>query len=399
MPMDDGDLERLLTAGESDRVERKRELNRDTKEKIAEAICAFANDLPDHRKPGVIFVGVEDDGSCSRISVTDQLLTDISGIRDHGLIQPLPSLDVQVRKLGGCEMVVVIVHPSQAPPVRYKGRVCIRVGPRRATASGEDERRLNEKRRFHDQPFDIRPLDHVRVEDLDLSRFQREYLPHAVAPEVLEQNARDDRHKLASLKFASADGVPTVAGLLVLGIDPREVLPGAYVQFIRFEGTELDAPILDQKEIDGPLPDLLRQLDDVLKINIATVMEIGDGTTDRRHPDYPFAALQQLARNAILHRNYEGTNAPVRVYWFSDRIEIHNPGGPYGQVTRANFGRPGITDYRNPTLAEAMKTLGYIQRFGAGIAIARKELAANGNGAPEFTVEDNFVLVTIRRRP
>ena len=56
-----------------------------------------------------------------------------------------------------------------------------------------------------------------------------------------------------------------------------------------------------------------------------------------------------------------------------------SPGGPFGQVNRQNFGRPGITDYRNPHLAEAMKNLGYVQRFGIGIQLARSELQKNGN--------------------
>lgn len=110
-------------------------------------------------------------------------------------------------------------------------------------------------------------------------------------------------------------------------------------------------------------------------------------------------ALQQITRNAVLHRTYEGTNAPVRIYWFSDRIEIHSPGGPFGQVSRENFGQPGVTDYRNPHLAEAMKVLGYVQRFGVGIQIAREELRKNGNPMPEFTVEPTHVLATIRRIP
>jgi len=116
-----------------------------------------------------------------------------------------------------------------------------------------------------------------------------------------------------------------------------------------------------------------------------------------RHPDYPIAALQQLTRNAILHRNYEGTNAPVRISWFNDRIEIQNPGGPFGQVTRQNFGQEGLTDYRNPNLAAAMKDLGYVQRFGLGIQIARKELAKNGNPPLEFAIEDSRVLAIVRR--
>jgi ATP-dependent DNA helicase RecG len=59
---------------------------------------------------------------------------------------------------------------------------------------------------------------------------------------------------------------------------------------------------------------------------------------ETKQPDYPLSALQQLARNAVLHRTYEGSHAPVRITWFNDRIEIHNPGGPFGQVNRQNFG-------------------------------------------------------------
>jgi ATP-dependent DNA helicase RecG len=96
-----------------------------------------------------------------------------------------------------------------------------------------------------------------------------------------------------------------------------------------------------------------------------------------------------------MHRTYEGTNAPVRFSWFSDRIEILSPGGPYGQVTPENFGRPGVTDYRNPQLAEAMKNLGYVQRFGVGIPIARQELEKNGNPPPNFDADGPHVLVTV----
>lgn len=100
-----------------------------------------------------------------------------------------------------------------------------------------------------------------------------------------------------------------------------------------------------------------------------------------------------------MHRTYEGTAAPTRVTWFEDRVEVQNPGGPFGQVTRSNFGRTGITDYRNPTLAEALKSLGFIERFGVGIAIARDRLARNGNPPPEFIVEDEHVAVVLRRAP
>jgi ATP-dependent DNA helicase RecG len=86
----------------------------------------------------------------------------------------------------------------------------------------------------------------------------------------------------------------------------------------------------------------------------------------------------------------------VRIYWFDDRIEISNPGGPYGAVTQENFGRPGASDYRNPVLAGVLKNLGYVQRFGFGIAEARRAMASNGNPMPEFQVEQTNVLATLR---
>ena len=85
-----------------------------------------------------------------------------------------------------------------------------------------------------------------------------------------------------------------------------------------------------------------------------------------------------------MHRTYEATNMPIRVYWFNDRIEMISPGGAFGVVTAANFGQPGLTDYRNPNLAEAMKNLGYVQRFGVGIPIAKRLLQAAGQPEPEF---------------
>jgi len=97
---------------ESDRVERK-ESWRSSKEKIRE--------LP----------------------ITDELLLAISQCKDDGTIVPFPTMVVQKHLLNECEVVAIIVEPSYSPPIRIRGRAWIRVGPRRAIASPDDERRLN----------------------------------------------------------------------------------------------------------------------------------------------------------------------------------------------------------------------------------------------------------------
>jgi ATP-dependent DNA helicase RecG len=397
--MDDEELRYLLRDLESDRVERKASLA--DKDRICEAICAFANDLPNHRVPGVLFVGVNDDGSCAEFPVTDQLLRELADTRSNGNITPFPSMTVQKRTIDGCDVAVVVVQPSDAPPVRYRGRTWIRVGPRRDIATPEEERRLAEKRRAADLPFDIRPVMQATIDDLDLDLFRRVYLPSALPTEILDQNSRSFEEQLAALRFAAAgpNSVPTALGIVVCGKDPRQFIPGDYIQFLRIEGTGLTDPIKHQREIGGALPDLLRMLDEMFEAHVSIASDVVAQPVEVQRPDYPLVALQQLGRNAVLHRTYEGTNAPVRMTWFNDRIEILSPGGPFGQVNRDNFGQPGITDYRNPHLAEAMKNLGYVQRFGFGIPLTRQELARNGNPPPEFVIEGAHVLAVIRRRP
>jgi len=394
--MDEQELARLFKELESDRAERKASAS-DGK-KIRQAICAFANDLPNHKKPGVLFIGVNDDGTCANLPITDQLLIDLASIRSEGKILPLPVLQVNKYIFEGCEVAVVIVQPSDAPPVRFDGRTYIRIGPRRAIATLEEERRLNEKRRARDLPFDLRPLSSASVDDLDLDLFQREYLNSALAPDILEQNHRSLEQQLTSLRFFTPhpEPHPTNLGILVVGKYPRQFIAGSYIQFVRFDGTELTDPIRDQKEIDGSLIELLRYLDEVLQANISTASDITTNPLEIKKPDYPIVALQQLIRNAIMHRSYEQTNAPVKVYWFNDRIEIHSPGGLFGQVNRQNFSQ-GVTDYRNPHLAEAMKNLGYVQRFGIGIPTAQKQLEKNGNPPAKFIIEDSSLLAIVRR--
>ena len=395
--MNDHELETLLNELESEQVERKASIS--DRSKIRRALCAFANDLANHQQVGVIFIGVKDNGQCANLEITDKLLLTLSDMRANGHILPFPTMSVQKRKLGNCELAVIIVEPSDAPPVRYEGRVWVRVGPSVALATPEDERRLAEKRRYKDLPYNIHTLVSTSLNDLNLALFEQSYLPAALPPDILAQNHRSIEQQLAAMRFISLQPAihPTVLGLLVFGKAPQQILPGSYIQFLRIDGTELGDSIKDHQEFTGPLSMILNGLDELLPIHISMSSDLTSEPLEKKQPDYPLVALQQLTRNAVLHRTYEASHAPVRITWFNDRIEIHNPGGPFGQVNRKNFGQPGITDYRNPHLAEAMKYLGYVQRFGFGIPIARQALEKNGNPPPEFYLEETSVLVIIRK--
>lgn len=397
----DQELEAMLGDLESDVVERKESFKGDAPAKVREAVCAFANDLPGRQRAGVVFVGARDDGAPSGLIVTDELLRQLADIKTDGNTTPPPTMTVEKRTLLGSDVAVITVEPSDSPPVRFKGRVHVRVGPRRDIATAQDERILNEKRRHRDIPFDVQRVPSATLADLNRRSFEEEYLPSAIAPDILAANDRTYEQQLASAKMvASADDpTPTVLGLLVLGIRPRDFLPGAYIQFLRIAGCELADPIADEQVIDGPIAKVLQRIDEKMVAHNRVAVEFTKGVTETRIQSYPLVALQQLVRNAVLHRTYEATNAPVHVYWFDDRIDIARPGGPFGSVNSVTFGQPGVVDYRNPNLAEALRVLGYVQRFGFGIPTARRELERNGNPPLRFEVSPYRVVFHVDVRP
>ena len=110
-----------------------------------------------------------DDGRISGLNVDDSLMKKISGIRSDGNIIPLPVMNTEKVETPEGDVLVVEVTPSLIPPVRYRGRTFIRIGPRRDIATEAEERILFERRAAFMATFDATPCFAAKLEDLDLS--------------------------------------------------------------------------------------------------------------------------------------------------------------------------------------------------------------------------------------
>ena len=386
-------LRALMAARESDRVELT--VSTTNTDKFGEAVCAFANDFPNHRQPGHLIVGAGDDGSVAGLTVDDRLLRRLGELRSNVNLEPLPVMTVQKYALPEGDVAVIEVLPSDLPPVRYKGRVWIRVGPSRRGANQQEERILIEKRTALQRTFDVRPCRGCTLDDLVPDLFRVGYLPAAVDRAVIAENERADEEQLASLRFYDlAAGCPTHAGALLFARDPLRWVAGAWIQFVRWDGTTMADDPIAEKRFSGDLITVLREVEAFVSLPVRARPVAESALRERTAMDYPPAAIRELLLNAIMHRSYE-SNAPVRFYWYDDRIDIQNPGGLYGMASPENF--PRQTDYRNPVVSEALATLGYVNAFGRGVIRAQEALRRNGNPEAEFTFEPSHVLATIRR--
>ena len=140
---------------------------------------------------------------------------------------------------------------------------------------------------------------------------------------------------------------------------------------------------------------MLQTLDLLIDVNIRSRPVFVSGLREATRSDYPKLAMRELLLNAVMHRNYQ-SNTPIRFYWFADHIEISNPGGLYGEAATGTF--PERNDYRNPVIAEAMRSLGYVNRYGQGVLRAQKALHDNGNPPADIQPEMDWFSVNIPAR-
>ncbi|RCR66191.1 ATP-binding protein [Larkinella punicea] len=391
------ELIKLLSDMESDRIERT--ISTHNTDKFCEAVCAFSNDFPNHKLPGYLVIGVDDKtGRIININITDELLRNLAAIRDDGNVLPKPAITIQKYDLSAGSVVVVEVFPSFFPPVRYRGRIWIRNGPRKAIATEAEERMLTEKRATSFRSFDSSPAIGSSLNDINVEIFKLIYLPNAIDAETLAANHRELKQQLGSLRlYDVVRDCPTQAGILLLGNNPNYYIQGAYIQYVRFAGNGLDSDVINEQVFSGDLLTTMRELDAFVKNNIENRPISISSLQEEIVRAYPFRAIRELLNNAVMHRDYE-SNAPIKFYEFNDRIEITNPGGLYGVARPENF--PHQNDYRNPVIAEALKIMGYVNRFNRGIATAKSELSANGNPAPEFQYDQPMYFgVKIFKRP
>ena len=377
------EIQSLLHSTEAYRVERT--VSTGNMDKFCEAICAFANDLPDSRKKGYLLIGANDDGSLSGLKVDDALLTKITAIRSDGNILPLPVMNVERVEFPEGDLLVAEVSPSLLPPVRYRGRVFVRIGPRRDIASEAEERILTERRTAYMATFDATPCLGASLDDLELDYIKTSYLPAVVDAEILGQDKRDIKEQLASVRlYDRTHDCPTYGAIVLFGKNPRYYMPGDYVQYVRFAGKEKGGEVLNEKRFQGPLYHMLPALESFVRDAIVTQRPVAASLfREKTVINYPNNALRELMMNACMHRDYQ-SNMPIRLYQFDDHIEIMNAGGLYGEARPENF--PMVNDYRNPIVAEAMKEMKYVNMFNQGVKRVQDMLRENGNQEAAFDV-------------
>lgn len=191
----------------------------------------------------------------------------------------------------------------------------------------------------------------------------------------------------------------THAGILVFGKEPTAFLPNARIRFIRYEGREkktgADMNIIKQVDITGPLPNMLKQVQDTIKSQLRNFMALDSSTGKFNEvPEYPNDAWLEGVVNAVAHRSYNFTGDDIRILMFDDRLEIHSPGGFPRFVTKNNIRHAHYS--RNPYIAQGLAVFGWVREFGEGVDRIYTEMDKFFLDKPEYEDTLTYVKLTLK---
>ena len=202
---------------------------------------------------------------------------------------------------------------------------------------------------------------------------------------------------LSKLKFLKDDlqGTlrATVGGVLLGSEDPREWLPNAYIQAVRYQGARMDGNRqIDAQDIAGPLDRQVRNAMRFVVRNRSIAARKDPARTEV--PQFSERAVFEAVVNAVVHRDYAISGSHIRLFMFDDRLELHSPGGLCNSMTTEDLRTSQFT--RNELLTSRLGQCPvgdvpgsggrqyFIERRGEGIAVIEDETFSLAGQIPAF---------------
>ncbi|MEA3340825.1 MAG: helix-turn-helix domain-containing protein [Chloroflexota bacterium] len=375
---DENWLGRLLTAGESERVEFKEQLGNESLETVA----AFAN-----TRGGTLLIGVADDGTVEGVTLGKESLRDwanriAQATRVHPQILPFP--------YQGRTVMVLEVPESPLKPVPCRGRYFKRVGSSNRQMTDDDLTRavLGSVGMTWDEAIEPR----ATLDDLNLEQMQRF---RKLCNLKGRRSIPSDEENLAVLEKLGLlqEGNLNRAAVLLFGRNPQRFYPQARVRVGRFRA---EAVIVDDREIVGTLFDQVEAVMAYFRERLQTRFAFHDAAARDVLWEYPLEALREAIINAVCHRDYLD-NGHVQVRWRDERIVFLNPGGLPEPLRVEDLKREHRSVLRNRKIAEVFFYAGFIEQWGSGTLRMIRECVEASLPEPEFEERQEALWVTFRK--
>ncbi|MCL2091569.1 MAG: putative DNA binding domain-containing protein [Micrococcales bacterium] len=358
---------------------------------VTETLSAFANTpgggtvlFGVDEQAGFAVTGVYDTAACQKAVVSHA----------RNALEPPVTVSVGVEQVDGRDVVVAVVPEADpaSKPVRVKRSklAYLRQYDGDYPLSHLEEQAFVSQR--HRPVFDEAPVDGARLDtDLDAGAVSRyAVLRREVSPVLV---GASDREVLVRTGVITREGVPTLAGLLALGVYPQQYIPNLGIQASLLPASDVHGTLraLDLASFTGSVPRMLHDAQAwVRRITPTAVVEDSQDGRVVSRPTFPQVAVRELVANALVHRDLGSyaLDAPITLKIDPEQLLISNPGGLYGLHVETLGLTP--SHLRNARLAEILQYVEspdgarVIERLGTGIPAIRRAVATAGMPPPVF---------------
>ena len=374
---------------------------------IACELVAFSNS-----QGGKLVVGIKDKTgeinalSYSEVQETTNLLSDIASEN----VVPSILIKIDTVEVEDGNLVIATVKEGLNKPYHdNKGIVWVKNGAdkRKVFDNAELAEMMTDCGSFAPDEAGVRDatvndLDATTIKQFLGNRFERVLEKKGLTGDAFNEASLDmicsaiakghDCEKiLRNLRFIRPDGTLTVAAMLLFGKYTQRWMPMMTAKCICFAGNSVGSKVFRDKVNDADMEgNLLHQYDTIMDFftrNLHNV-QVGDEFNSMGKLEIPYTSLVEFTVNSLVHRSLN-MKAPVRIFIFDNRVEIHSPGALPNGLTIDDI-KAGTSMPRNMFLFNNAIYLLPYTGVGSGITRALDEdinvTFMNNNKAQEFVI-------------
>ena len=351
------------------------ELKRELTEGLKKEVIAFAN-----TNGGEIFIGVEDDGTVIGLPNADKDLESVSSmLRDSIKPDILVHTTAEIMTFEGKKVIKITISKGTRRPYHLANKgmkssgVFLRHGTSVSNASDEAIRQMiieSDGSQYEEMRSLNQSLTFIEAE----AQFKQLNLP-------FEQQHR------RTLGLINEEGYFTNLGLLLSDQCEHSIKCARYDGFDKLH-------FQDRKEFHGSI---IKQVNDVYEY---IAMHNGksatfEGLNRVEKLEYPEYAIREALINAVVHRDYSFSGS-ILIHIFHDRIEMVSVGGLVQGLTLEDI-ELGISQSRNPKLANFFYRMKWIESYGTGLQRIR-ESYRHAEKQPFWEVGPNAFVITLPKQ-
>lgn len=399
------DILKQINAGEVSGVQFKERIL--DKYDIACELVAFSNS-----HGGKLVVGIKDKTgevnalSYSEVQETTNLLSDIASEN----VVPSILIKIDTVEVEDGNLVIATVKEGLNKPYHdNKGIVWVKNGAdkRKVFDNAELAEMMTDCGSFAPDEAGVRDatvndLDATTIKQFLCNRFERVLEKKGLTGDAFNEASLDiicsaiakghDCEKiLRNLRFIRPDGTLTVAAMLLFGKYTQRWMPMMTAKCICFAGNSVGSKVFRDKVNDADMEgNLLHQYDTIMDFftrNLHNV-QVGEEFNSMGKLEIPYTSLVEFTVNSLVHRSLN-MKAPVRIFIFDNRVEIHSPGALPNGLTIDDI-KAGTSMPRNMFLFNNAIYLLPYTGVGSGITRALDEdinvTFMNNDKAQEFVI-------------